>query len=149
MKGRKPKPRSLKLFSGTEERYIKNESVPKQATNLRAPSWLPEYGKTLWKQLAPELQRLGLLTELDITSFAALCCCYARARQAAEILERDGDISVNERGLARKHPANQIYRHNWNNFRQLAIEFGLAPSARTRLDVKLPAEESEIDDIPD
>lgn len=43
-------------------------------------------------------------------------------------------LVVDERGLSRKHPLLQVWRENSTAFRQYAVEFGLTPSARGRIE---------------
>lgn len=107
-----------------------------RTTAPRCPSWLSDEAKKKWKELLPQLEQLGLLTAIDRSALALLCSHYALAAAAAKTLETEGVTVVDERGLARKHPACQVLRDNSQSFARYMSEFGLSPSARTRLDVK-------------
>jgi P27 family predicted phage terminase small subunit len=51
--------------------------------------------------LAPELQKLNLLTVLDVGPFSAYCCAYAHWQQAEEALQRSGELTIK---TAEGHP---------------------------------------------
>jgi P27 family predicted phage terminase small subunit len=135
MKGRKPKPNSLKLLQGAESRYIKNSPKPPTATRFRCPSWLLEYGKLFWRTYAKELHQFGLFTILDRAAFEMLCVQYATAREAYEVLQKEGIVTIDERKLPRKHPAMTIFLNAVKEFKSWCVEFGMTPSSRSRLDI--------------
>jgi phage terminase small subunit len=90
MRGRKPKPRSLKVLQGTFRKdRDRNEPRPEHIAPS-CPRWLPVEAKRKWHQLAPELFRLGLLTRLDSAAFSAFCVIYGRWRAAEEVIAREG-----------------------------------------------------------
>jgi phage terminase small subunit len=82
VRGRRPKPRNLKIVQGTFRRdRAKNEPQPVSIAPS-CPRWLPAAAKSEWRRLKPELEELGLLTELDRAGFAGYCASVARFRQA-------------------------------------------------------------------
>jgi P27 family predicted phage terminase small subunit len=135
MRGRKPLPRNLKLLKGTDARYIKNSPLPRSPTALYCPKWLPPYARGFWRRYAPELTRLGLLTVCDVAAFEMLCSAYAHARLAYEALKLAGLFTVDERKLPRKHPAFSMFLNAMREFRTWALEFGMTPSSRGRIDI--------------
>lgn len=145
-RGPKPIPTSLKVLQGTArpEDLRRNEPKPKPVAPDKPPTWLPREAKKKWKELAPELERIGLLTAVDGPAFAMLLLHWALAVDAAKTLKKEGITTVDERGLPRKHPLLQVLRDNSQAFKQYAAEFGLTPSARARLDM---AKDEEIDDF--
>jgi P27 family predicted phage terminase small subunit len=101
------------------------------------PDWLGEHGKRFWNAMGPELIDCGLLTELDGPAFEMLCATYDRGRSTQEILEKEGLVTKDERGLLRKHPLWQIHRESTNLFFSMCHEFGLQPTGRAKLDIKV------------
>ena len=99
------------------------------------PLWLGKHGKKFYKRVAPELIRLGLLTELDEMAFELLCATYERARHTQELLIQEGLVAPDERKLPRKNPLWQIHRESVAQFFKMAAEFGLEPSGRAKLDI--------------
>ena len=147
MKGRKPTPTPLKVLTGNPgRRPLPNEPRPPTSSG-RCPSWLSLEGKRIWRKVAPELKRLGLLTELDRQSLEAYCGTAAMLRQAHEALAREGLIyEVN--GMLRKRPEVAIASECVQQLRLLAAEFGMTPSSRSRIDVEPPAGPgSDFDDF--
>ncbi|MGE5553308.1 MAG: phage terminase small subunit P27 family [Betaproteobacteria bacterium] len=144
MRGRKPKPSHLKVIAGNPGKRAVNEEEPKpQPVPPKCPSWLPPAGKRKWKELAPKLDKLGLLTEVDGEAFAMLCLHWANGIEAAKILRRDGLLVTRKRGGVVKNPANQILRENSAAFRAYAALFGLSPADRGRIHVPEGADDDD------
>ena len=117
---------------------------PLSADVLEVPEWLPEKGRELWRLVAPEMQRLGLLTVADAPAFLVMCLCYGEAMDAAQKVKDEGHTTSSDRGGLKKHPEVTILNEMLAQFRQWCVEFGMTPAARQRLKL-LP--EEEIDDM--
>jgi transposase InsO family protein len=52
------------------------------------PSWLPAEAKKRWKELAPELEKLGLFTSIDGPVFALMLTHYAFAEEAIKEIKK-------------------------------------------------------------
>jgi phage terminase small subunit len=90
VRGRKPKPTHLKVLSGNPGRRPLPESEPKpQPVAPPCPDWLPEEARAKWDELAPELERLGLLTAVDGPAFAMTLLHYALAVEAAKRIDKE------------------------------------------------------------
>jgi P27 family predicted phage terminase small subunit len=83
--------------------------------------------------LAPELERLGLLTLVDRACFAGYCQAWARWREAEEVIAREGPTVEGHRHIQRKHPLTSVAGRYLDAMRAFAIEFGLMPQSRTRI----------------
>jgi len=139
MKGRKPKPSHLKVISGNPgKRPIRTNPQPQPMSFDEPPKWIGKYGQELWKDRAPELIELGILTKADLPMWSILCCTWNMFREALELLNRDGLRTVDERGLPRKNPVWTLYNNAAKDFSKLAQEFGMTPVSRQRLDVRQP-----------
>ncbi len=78
--GPSPKPSALKVLHGSRQSTVnKNEPQPKKA-GLDPPKWLGREGRVVWREYAPGLSAMGLLTELDVEMFAQACALAAVAR---------------------------------------------------------------------
>ena len=102
------------------------------------PRGMHPVARRFWHDHAPKLERLGILTEVDGPAFAMMATHWAIAFDAARLIRDEGIVAVDENGAPRKHPMLQVLRDNSTAFRQYAAEFGLTPSARTRLDIQEP-----------
>jgi P27 family predicted phage terminase small subunit len=145
--GPRPKPARLRLLAGNAgHRKPKNNPKPTPIATA-CPSWLSPAAKRQWRELAPELERNGLLTSLDGPAFAVTLVTYDLARRAWAELERDG-LTREDRahgGMKTKHPAASIFGAMSNAFRMWCAEFGLTPSARARFD--MPSPDGELSDL--
>ena len=144
--GRKPKPAALHVVQGTfrGDRHNPNEPRPKPG-RPSCPRWLMDEAKKEWKRIAPELEALGMLTQLDRASLATYCQAWARFVEAEEQVERYGSvIAAKNSDYISVSPWETLRRSNAATVRAFASEFGLTPSARTRITVTPPVKEDEF-----
>jgi P27 family predicted phage terminase small subunit len=134
MAGRKPKPTALKVLAGNPGKRPLNQNEPRpEPADYKIPRGrLPKDGQRLWRELAPKLTELGVLTEVDLPAFEMLCLHYALARQALDEIEGTG-LTIIEEGKTKKNPAMQAFRENSQAYKSLLVEFGLTPSSRSRI----------------
>lgn len=134
----------------TEAELVEREAEEVKARPLRpqAPADLSPHARECWKRLAPELERLGMLTVLDGESFRLACETYALAVYSLEAMRpRKADGSPDARvktpevlqvdrvhgGQLKRHSAFATYMQASREFRAWCVEFGLSPSARASL----------------
>ena len=133
-RGRKPKPTALKVLEGNPGKRPLNLYEPAPESKLpECPAWLEEEAKAEWERLAVPMHNLGLLTELDIAAFAAYCQAYARWKEAVEFISQHGSIVKTKNGFWQQVPQVTISHANQKIMLQAAAEFGLTPSARSRI----------------
>jgi len=82
--------------------------------------------------MAPELRRQGLLSALDVEMLRQLCELVALADRSRELLG-PALVVKGRRDALVTNPAWRIYRDALSQIRLLAEEFGLTPSARSRI----------------
>jgi P27 family predicted phage terminase small subunit len=142
VRGRKPKPTYLKLVTGNPGKRAINRDEPKPRRQLvRVPEELSEDAKIEWKRVAPELFRLGLLTVADRSVLAAYCeewGVWITARRAiSKMAERDlltgGLMIKTEGGPPIENPLVGIAHKARRSMVTFAAEFGMTPSARSRI----------------
>ncbi|MFH1485105.1 MAG: phage terminase small subunit P27 family [Chloroflexota bacterium] len=143
-RGPMPTPTSQKLLAGNPGKRPLNLDQPQPRRGLlRCPSWLRDEAKREWRRVAPELGRLGLLTELDRSLLASYCQTLARWRQCEEILAVHGRTYWAASGQLRRRPEIGIAQADQAALRQLAAELGLTPSARGRMGITPEKDEEE------
>jgi P27 family predicted phage terminase small subunit len=98
---------------------------------------LSEYAKHEWNRIGPELHRLGLLTVLDETTFAAYCSAYGTWCLAEELLSREDFVVPGERHVV-ANPLQRIAREAARDLIRFGGEFALTPSSRARAAAGLP-----------
>lgn len=143
IRGRKPTPTHLKLLKGNPGHRPLNKDEPKPTPIApKPPAWLDAEAKREWKRVAPELERLGLLTQVDGMAFAGYCAAVSRLAKAEKAIRdyyketRKLTVTyVNKAGFPNEVPLPEIAiaREAAQQAKSFAVEFGLTPSSRTRL----------------
>lgn len=144
--GRPPKSAALKRLQGNPgRRPLGVEANPAPGEALRCPAWIDRRAKLKWRQLAPKLLGLRLLTELDGETLAVACQCWAEFRIATEALARHRR-AAGEALEGASDPKDLVaqQRSAWNGWKAYSALFGLDPSARVR--VKPPGSQGEEED---
>lgn len=133
-RGRKPKPAALKMLEGNPGGRPLNTKEPKPAKKApRCPSWLEDEAKKEWKRMAKVLEQMGLLTEMDMAAFAGYCQAYARWKEAEEFLTQHGSMVRTPNGYLQQVPQVSIAQTNMKIMLKFCEQFGLTPSARSRI----------------
>ena len=137
VRGRKPKPTAVKMLEGNPGKRKLNENelnVVKLTGDVPSPpSWLLPDAKKEWKRLAKNLSDLGVLTNLDLQTFASYCQAYARWKDAERKIAERGNIIETKTGYLQQNPLINISQSNQKVMLRTAAEFGLTPSARARI----------------
>lgn len=133
MQGRKPKPTKLKILTGNPGKRELNAREPQPAGKADCPPWLDAVARAEWNRIAPELERLGLLTAVDQAALAAYCDAYSEMMEANAEIQASGRHYFNDKGEPKPHPAVARKRAAWAALRAFAAEFGFSPAARTRI----------------
>ena len=141
-RGRKPKPTHLKVVTGNpgKRQINKNEPQPDLSTPAPPPH-LSDEAKVEWGRVCDQLYRLKLLSDIDRASLAAYAQAYGRWVQAeralAKMAESDGvtkGLLVKTRnGNAIQNPLVGTANKAMADMMRYAAEFGMTPSARSRL----------------
>ena len=149
MKGPRSKPTSIKQIEGNPgcRPLNKTEAQPPALSDKfpPPPEGLGEYGAAEWSRAGPLLARLKLLTEADIMAFTSYCMNVEVMIQAHLDIQENGLMIWGARGKIR-NPALSTFASATANMRAWSGEFGMTPSARSR--IHLPGdEEDELQDI--
>jgi P27 family predicted phage terminase small subunit len=141
-RGRKPKPTHLKVVTGNPGKRQINENEPRPDLSIPAPPpHLSDEAKVEWGRVCDQLYRLKLLSDIDRASLAAYAQAYGRWVQAeralAKMAESDGvtkGLLVKTRnGNAIQNPLVGTANKAMADMMRYAAEFGMTPSARSRL----------------
>lgn len=124
------------------------EEIQVRPLKAQAPADLSPHARDCWKRLAPELDRLGMLTMLDVESFRLACETYALALYSLEEMRpkrADGEVDKRKKGYEvlqqdrvhggqlKRHAAFANFMQAQTAFNRWTIDFGLSPSARASL----------------
>jgi P27 family predicted phage terminase small subunit len=132
--GPPPQPPELRLLRGNPgKRRLPKKHAPKPTTGVVCPDELSEEAKKEWCRLAPELERLGILTVLDRAALAALCEAWADLVWALAAIRQLGRTATTEKGYEHTTAAMQVKSQAVKQLKELSAEFGFTPAARDRV----------------
>lgn len=159
-RGPAPTPTPLRALRGNPQHRPLNESEPRPPAEKppACPSWLSKEARAEWRRVVPALHKLGLLAKVDRATIALYCdqwALYVRARLELETYgltlehERAFGDGENRRTYTevRENPALRIMDRAAQRIRQLAQEFGLTVSSRSRIELPGEPEGGEDDEF--
>ena len=108
------------------------------------------YALEEWNIMAAKLTRLGILSEIDGGALAVVCMAMARWRDAEESLakyrakdpQQFGLMTATTNGNKVQSPLVGTANKAMNDYLKAAAEFGMTPSARSRIESLKPGENS-------
>jgi P27 family predicted phage terminase small subunit len=142
-------PTQLKILRGNPGRRKLPGDEPRPKVGApHCPSFLDATAKSIWRALAPELARLGLLTIVDGGALAGYCQAWAEFEIATKTLRKEGRFFKTESGYLAPHPAVAQQRSALTAIRAFAGLFGLDPSSRSRIHAPTPpADQGKLDEF--
>ncbi|WP_249200681.1 phage terminase small subunit P27 family [Thetidibacter halocola] len=132
----------MKLVTGTARPHRMNPGEPHPDVAIPdAPDHLTEAARIEWDRVAAELAALGILSRLDRGALAAYCQAYGRWRAAEDALSRMASRDATTNGLVVRTKGGSLIQNPlvgtankaMADMVRYAAEFGMTPSARTRL----------------
>lgn len=145
MRGRKPTPPALRVLTGNPGHRPPRQTPKPQPKAPECPPWLNAEAKREWNRLAPDLERLGLLTVLDGDMFAVYCLYVAEFHLACSKVAELGFTQTSKRGGLTTSPWVRIMHTAADMVRSFGSEFGLSPTSRTRISIK-PLVDDDVSD---
>ena len=137
MRGRKPTPTKLKLLAGNPGGRPLNDREPEPEVVIPdCPDHLSDVAKAEWERTAPELEGLGLLSEIDRAALAGYCAAWGRWVEAEEQLKKTGTIVKSPNNFPIQSPFLAIANKALEQMRGFLTEFGMSPSSRARVHAK-------------
>ena len=135
-RGTKPEPTNLKRIKGVRPDRINDaEPVPPADGVPNAPSYLDRRAKAIWRKLAPQLHRQGVLTSWDDKAFAAWCDSAARVEVTSKAVQAEGTVSENKMGRT-VSPEFKAWKDAVLTMLRIGSEFGLTPSSRSTIKIE-------------
>lgn len=146
-RGPAPEPTAIKLIKGNPGKRKLNKQEPQPIVTLpHCPDYLDDSARLEWNRLAPILVRMKVLTEADYIALASLCQTYSTMVKAQEQLNKTGILFKTPSGYVQQSPLIGIVNSCTEKIVTLCREFGLTPSARSRVQSNQP--EMAKDDDP-
>ena len=120
MKGRKPKQKQAATTGGN----ITSE----------APEWLNPLAREIWEITIERVHAAGgIIPERFTEIYTGYCQCAAAAREADEVLSRDGMTVCDGRAGTRRHPLISVRSQALLQLRGYAESLGLTLASQNRL----------------
>lgn len=141
--GRKPVPTPLRALRGNPSKRPMPDALEVEAKLPHAPSHLSEEAKREWRRLGKLLLEVGLVSAFDRGLLAAWCSAWADVVEAELALRDEGPILRGENGPY-FNPWASVREKAYARMLKIAPEFGLSPSARTRLTPPAPKAKDEF-----
>ncbi len=149
-RGPKPKPTKVLEMRGSRRAKInKNEPKPKRKRPTK-PKHFCKRGVQLWNKAARLLMGMGLLTEADgfpLERYIDMLVEYEKARddlakngQIIDVKMWNEEYQIFEVVSRKMNPAFRVFSKLNEALNRLEQEFGLTPSARSRITVPLTDE---------
>jgi len=110
------------------------------------PDWLDDDAKAMWDQLIPQLEGMGILSRIDGNALARYCRLWSRWRKAEAFIDQRGEMyPLKDDGgqvkCFQQWPQVSIAGKLAQQLTRLEQEFGMTPSARSRIQVARQMEE--------
>ena len=154
-KGPRPKPTAIKKARGTDRPDRRSRREPDGGPGRPdTPDWFGPVEAAVWEWLIPALEEQGTLGSCDRNMLSRYCTMWSQWRDCQAVIEAKGQTYevFNEAGemrFASARPEAGLALKLDAAMRRIEQEFGLSPSARTRIEVKVPtkAEPDKRDDF--
>jgi P27 family predicted phage terminase small subunit len=127
---------NLKLLEGNPSKRPIKKQPKLEIKNLKCPIWLSKEAKKEWKRVFTLLEKLELISDIDMTIFAMYCQNYARWKQAETELN-DENLKVMGRTGYIVNPLVKISQTYQTRLKISIEKLGLSPSDRANLDITM------------
>lgn len=146
--GRKPVPATVHMIRGNPSKKSAAELAAGKAAATKpegdapsCPDWLTKDAKAEWRRIVGALVILGLITKIDRAALVAYCVAWGDFKLLREKIDGLGDL-----GFVESTPSGYKQISAWMQAANRAEDrmlkagalFGLNPSARQSLEVRLP-----------
>jgi len=146
MPGPMPAPTAVKKLKGVRPARInQNEPQPLPASANIPAGWgaqMSQAAKRFWKRNAQKLVGLGLLTEIDLNAFRALCEIWGDWVNIRKLLKKSGMIYETTNAAKEKvykvRPEVKLLIDIEKQLKSYLELFGMAPAPRGKISAEAP-----------
>lgn len=147
MRGRKPKPTSIKRLEGNPGKRPLNHNEPLPPDDMpERPAGLTGQARKAWERLAPAMHTAGILTEIDADGLESYCRLYAHARACWREAKKTG-LLVNNAGRAEISLFIREAHKTETLLHKLRSELGLNATSRSRINTSKSSSEEDLEDL--
>lgn len=151
-RGPKPLPDNVHLINGnpSKKRLAILDSGARVPVEIPdCPTHLTPEAKKEWKRISVELEKLGLIAKIDRAALAIYCQAFGRWVYAEKKIKELGDDGLTYKmtsGYQQIGVWVQISNRSVEIIHKFLSEFGMTPSARSRVNVTLQQDLFTADD---
>ena len=147
-RGPAPLPTKIKELKGNPgRRPLNNREAHPDPTKPRRPSWIQGEARREWDRVVPRLHDAGLLTSIDHGIIEAYCVVYGRWVEAEKKVKEVPAVVQTSNGNPIQNPYISIANHALADLLKFAREFGMTPSARSRIPATPEEKEESLADF--
>ncbi|MDQ2945130.1 MAG: phage terminase small subunit P27 family [Acidobacteriota bacterium] len=140
-----PKPTVLEIAEGRPGKRPTNQSEPQPAAvDPKLPSHLDKDARKEWRELLPILRRMRVVTEADYMVLSNLCQDFSTLKAAQTKLSETGILIKGRYGQPVVNPLLRVVNEKTASVNSACREFGLTPSARSRIRMEPDSKEDSI-----
>lgn len=122
------------MVEGNPGKRRLNPHEPKPTNTVpTCPAHLSATAKAEWKRLAQQMQRLGMISQLDRAALAAYCQAYGRWVKAERKLAETPTLIKLPSGYIQPSPWLGIANKQLELMHKYMSDLGLSPASRTRV----------------
>jgi P27 family predicted phage terminase small subunit len=152
-RGPPPQPTKLRLVRGNPGKRPIPENEPQPKPGATMPPDLSKKAQKVWAIVSAQLEKAGVLTEMDVQALSAFCENYATWREATDHIRSTkkggGLVTRTALGFYVQSPYLSIANKSQEQMVALLREFGMTPSSRTRVKTSKPEEDDDFGQIRD
>lgn len=132
--GRKAAPAQSKVIRGNFRKDRDSHGPAVEMGAPKCPAWLPKSAKKYWKELAPELEKVGLIALVDSAMFAAHCDSVGKFEEVTRMLSVVEDLlDETPQGFLVQSALFTVRNKLWDQVKSSSQEFGLSPAGRSKV----------------
>lgn len=147
-RGPAPLPTAVKKLRGNPGKRKLNSKEPRPAARVpSAPRWLSAGAKREYRKVAKLLLGAGLMTEIDGVALGMMCEALDVYQRAKVAMGEDEVIIMSDKGNMYQHPAVGVMSSARADVLRWTREFGMTPSARSRIAIDTGGEEPSLADL--
>lgn len=125
------------------------------------PTWLKGIARKKWCEIVPQLEAMGVLTQIDSTTLSRYCHLFAQWFEIKKFIDgkgfafdsesvttitRDVDDNIIEKKVVRSmrtYPQVNLYMKLGRELSRLEADFGMTPASRTAIKAMQPQGQSK------
>ena len=149
-RGPKPKPTNTKRLNGNPGMRPLNQNEPEYRSIHvidDCPAELVGDARDEWIRMLSIMGNQGIITSGDVAPFVLYCQAYGEYIQAQRAVNDIDCLIVETSATTKPHPMLAIRDKAAMMLLKVAIEFGLTPSSRSRIELPNSGAKDELDDF--